>query len=117
MSLYRSSNAKITSDVFKEPLNNSFKDYWHLNIKRRNVLMIQQSGKLLIRLHSGWNKRKLWFGGVRVTYLKINFGFGPNAPRAETGEILKLQPVQIFMQVRINVNSYIQISLVILRTA
>jgi hypothetical protein len=33
MSLYRSSNAKITSDVLKVSLNNSFKDCWHLCIK------------------------------------------------------------------------------------
>jgi hypothetical protein len=28
--LYRFSNAKITSDVLRASLNNSFKDYWHL---------------------------------------------------------------------------------------
>jgi hypothetical protein len=31
---------------------------------------------------------------VRVTYLKINFGPGPNAPRAGPGEILKYRSVQ-----------------------
>jgi hypothetical protein len=31
---------------------------------------------------------------VRVTYLKINFGLGPNAPRAGPGEILKFRPVK-----------------------
>jgi hypothetical protein len=36
-----------------------------------------------IGLHSGWNKRKSGLGGVRVTYLKINFGLEPNAPRVE----------------------------------
>jgi hypothetical protein len=35
-----------------------------------------------IGLHSDWNKRKLGLGGVRVTFLKVNFGFGPNAPWA-----------------------------------
>jgi hypothetical protein len=32
--------------------------------------------------------------GVRVTYLKINFGFGPNAPRDGPGEIPKFRAVQ-----------------------
>jgi hypothetical protein len=27
-------------------------------------------------LNSGWNKRKSSLGGVRVTYLKVNFGLG-----------------------------------------
>jgi hypothetical protein len=35
MSLYRSSNTKITSDVLRESLNSSsFKDCWHLCIER-----------------------------------------------------------------------------------
>jgi hypothetical protein len=33
-------------------------------------------------------------GGARVTNLKINFGFGPNGPRAGPDEILKFWPVQ-----------------------
>jgi hypothetical protein len=32
--------------------------------------------------------------GVRETYMKINFGIGPNAIRAEPGEIVKFRPVQ-----------------------
>jgi hypothetical protein len=32
ITLYRSLNAKITSDVLKASLNNSFKDYWYLYI-------------------------------------------------------------------------------------
>jgi hypothetical protein len=32
--LHRSSKAKITSDVLRASLNSSFKDYWHLRIKR-----------------------------------------------------------------------------------
>jgi hypothetical protein len=35
-----------------------------------------------IVLHWGWNKRKSVLGGLRVTYLKINCGLGPNALRA-----------------------------------
>jgi hypothetical protein len=38
--------------------------------------------------------RKSCLGGVWVTYLKINFGLGSNAPQARPGEILKFQPVQ-----------------------
>jgi hypothetical protein len=34
MSLYRSSNARVTSDVLRASLNNSFKYYWHLCKKR-----------------------------------------------------------------------------------
>jgi hypothetical protein len=33
ISLYRSENAKITSDVFRAPLNSSFEHYWHICIK------------------------------------------------------------------------------------
>jgi hypothetical protein len=43
ISLYHFPNAKITSDVLRASLNNSFKDYWHLCIKE-HVLMIQWSG-------------------------------------------------------------------------
>jgi hypothetical protein len=34
ISLYRSSNVKITSDIPRASLNNSFKDCWHFCIKR-----------------------------------------------------------------------------------
>jgi hypothetical protein len=35
ISLYRSPNAKITLYVLRASVNNSFKDYWHLCIKRK----------------------------------------------------------------------------------
>jgi hypothetical protein len=47
-----------------------------------------------IGLRSGLNKRKSGFGAVGVTYMKINFGLGPNDPRAAAGEMIKLWPVQ-----------------------
>jgi hypothetical protein len=47
--LYHSSNAKITSDVLRASLNNSFKDYWHLCITKKHTLMIRQSGQIVNR--------------------------------------------------------------------
>jgi hypothetical protein len=37
ISLYRSSNAKITSDVRRASLSNPLKDYWHLYINRKCI--------------------------------------------------------------------------------
>jgi hypothetical protein len=51
--LYRSSKAKITSDVLEASLNNSFKDYWHLCIKTYINDRIVRSDCKLIGLHSG----------------------------------------------------------------
>jgi hypothetical protein len=39
ISLYRSSNARITSDVLKASLSNSFKDYWNVFFKRKMLLV------------------------------------------------------------------------------
>jgi hypothetical protein len=76
VSLYRSSNAKIASDVLWASLNNSFKDYWHYALKTRINEERVRAYCEYAGLHSGWNKRKSGLGGVRVTDLKINFGFG-----------------------------------------
>jgi hypothetical protein len=46
------------------------------------------------RLHSCWNKTKPGLDGVRVTFLKINFGLGPNAPQTGPDEILKFLLMQ-----------------------
>jgi hypothetical protein len=40
VSLYRTSNAKVTSDVPRASVNNSVKDYWHLCLKNR-ILMLR----------------------------------------------------------------------------
>jgi hypothetical protein len=68
ISLYRSSNAKLTSDVLRASLNDSFKDYWHLYTKKIYINdTIVRAACECIGLHSGWNKGKLGLGGVRVT--------------------------------------------------
>jgi hypothetical protein len=87
--LYRSSSTKITSCVLRASLSNSLKDYWHLCIKKTciNDTIVRADCKY-IGLCSGWNKRKLSLGEVRVKYLKINFGLGPNTPRAGPGRVI-----------------------------
>jgi hypothetical protein len=42
----------------------------------------------------GLELKKLGLGGALVSYLKINFRLGPNAPWAGPGKILQLRPVQ-----------------------
>jgi hypothetical protein len=67
-----SSNTKITTDVLRASLNNSFKNYCRLCVKRHN-LTIQWSGQIVkkIRLHSSRHGWKSGLCGVRETYTKI----------------------------------------------
>jgi hypothetical protein len=39
-------------------------------------------------LYLGWNRRMSGFGGVRKTYMKMNFGLKPNVHTARPGEIV-----------------------------
>jgi hypothetical protein len=57
-------------------LNNSFKNHWHLCIKRK---MCQEDCEP-IRIHSDWDERELSLDRVQVTHLKISFELRPNAP-------------------------------------
>jgi hypothetical protein len=78
VSLYRSSNAKITTDVLRASLNNAFKDTGIYALKETciNDTTVRADYKQ-IELHSDWNERKSGSSGVRVSCLKINFGLGP----------------------------------------
>jgi hypothetical protein len=79
--------------MFTKLLNNSFKNYWHLCTKRTciNNTIVRADCKFT-GLHFGWNKRKLGFGEIQVTYLNVNFGL--RLGQARPGKILKFWPVQ-----------------------
>lgn len=75
-------------------LNNLFEDYWHICIKRKciNGTILRAYCKY-IGLYSRWNERKSVLRLVRGTYIKINFGLGPNAREAGPCEIIEYLPV------------------------
>jgi hypothetical protein len=113
--LYRFSNDKITSDVFTALLNNAFMNTGTYALKYTCINdTTVTAGCKQIRLHSGWNERHSgWnerhsgFGWLQVSYLRLNFGLGSNAPLARPGEILKFRSVEAYSYVPLSFYTHV----------
>jgi hypothetical protein len=94
-SLYSSSNDKITPDVLRATLNNLFKNYWYLGIKK-HVLMTRQSEWIanrsgFIRARKKEVGRRWGTGNTSEDKLRARAGSGQMV--LGPAKILKFRPV------------------------